>query len=57
MKFCHDLQNILSGIEEKENKVSFCVMVQLCAYYIPCYRDELLTCVDYLVCSGSCKQC
>ena len=27
-------------------------MVQLSAYFIPCYRDELLTHFDYLVCLG-----
>ena len=27
-------------------------MVQLSAYFIPCYMDELLTHFDYLVCLG-----
>ena len=39
-------------VDYKNIKVSFCGLVQLLAYFIPCYMDELLTHFDYLVCSG-----
>ena len=51
MKFFHGFHKILCVIE-MITKVLFSGMVQLCAHYIPCYMDELLTHVDYLLCLG-----